>query len=100
MFDMPTDPDPHSENYDWALVKAFVGHLITGGCLFIAAGAVSMLIEFGADFADEFPKFWFLALVFHFVAYLILALDVGCLVFFLVVRAYRFVGDTWNSRGR
>jgi hypothetical protein len=76
-----------------------VGHLIVGGVLFISAGAISMLIELAADFADEFPRFWLLALVFHFVAYLILFLDVSCLVFFLVIRAYKFVRDTWNSRG-
>jgi hypothetical protein len=84
---------------DSALVRDFMGHLVTGGGLFLLAGGVSMLIELAADFIDEFPKFWFLALIFHFIAYLILALDVGCLVFFLVIRAYRFVGDTWKSRG-
>jgi hypothetical protein len=84
---------------DSALVRDFMGHLVTGGGLFLLAGTISMSIEFGADFIDEFPKFWFLALIFHFIAYLVLALDVGCLVFFLIIRAYKFVKDTWNSRG-
>jgi hypothetical protein len=90
---------PPENKHDAALVRDFMGHLVTGGGLFLLAGAVSMLIEFAADFADGFPKFWHLALVFHAVGYLILALDVGCLVWFLVIRAYRFVRDTWNSIG-
>jgi hypothetical protein len=90
-------PPPDTKD-DPALVRDMMGHLVTGGLLFLLAGAVSMSIELAADFADEFPRFWVLALVFHAVAYLILALDVGCLVFFLVIRAYRFVRDTWNSR--
>lgn len=77
----------------------FMAHLITGGVLFLLAGGVSMLIEYAADFADDFPKFWHLALVFHAISYLVLILDVGCLIFFLVIRAYRFARDTWNSRG-
>lgn len=92
-------PDQPGKKDDATLVRDFMGHLVTGGALFLLAGGVSMLIEFAADFVDEFPKFWFLGLIFHFVAYLILALDVGCLVFFLVIRAYRFVVDTWKSRG-
>ena len=57
---------PPTENKkDSALVRDFMGHLITGGGLFLLAAAVSMLIEFAADFADGFPKFWHLALVFH-----------------------------------
>ena len=91
-------PSPRTKK-DSALVIDFMGHLVTGGGLFLLAGAVSMLLEFAADFADGFPKFWHLAMVFHAIGYLILALDVGCLVFFLVIRAYRFVRDTWNSRG-
>jgi hypothetical protein len=91
-------PAPRTKK-DSALVSDFMGHLVTGGGLFLMAGAVSMFLEFAADFADGFPKFWHLAMVFHAIGYLILALDVGCLVFFLVIRAYRFVRDTWNSRG-
>jgi hypothetical protein len=90
-------PPPENKK-DFDLVKDFFGHLITGGGLFLSAAVVSILIELAANYVDEFPKFWLLALVFHFVAYLILALDVGCLIFFLVIRAYRFVRDTWNSR--
>jgi hypothetical protein len=93
----PSLPPPAKK--DSVLMLDFMGHLVTGGALFLLAGGVSMLIEFAADFADDFPKFWRLALVFHAVSYLILSLDVGCLVFFLVIRAYRFVKDTWNSRG-
>jgi hypothetical protein len=94
-----TMPLPPETKKDSALVMDFMGHLITGGGLFLLAGGVSMLIEFAADFADDFPKFWHLAIVFHAVSYLILILDVGCLAFFLVIRASRFVRDTWNSRG-
>jgi hypothetical protein len=90
---------PPGAKKDSALVMDFMGHLITGGVLFLLAGGVSMLIEYAADFADNFPKFWHLAVVFHAVSYLILILDVGCLVFFLIIRAYRFLRDTWNSRG-
>jgi hypothetical protein len=89
-----------SESRDVALVKSFLGHLLTGALLFIAAAVVSILIELAADYMDEFPKLFIVAAVFHVVAYLILALDVTCLVFFLVIRAYRFVRDTWNSRGQ
>jgi len=95
---MASSAQPNKKS-DSSLVRDFMGHLVTGGVLFLLAGGVSMLIEFAADSIDEFPKFWFLALIFHFIAYLILALDVGCLAFFLVIRAYRFVGDTWKSRG-
>jgi H+/Cl- antiporter ClcA len=84
-----------AENRDFELVKHFMGHLITGGVLFLTVGAVSALLELSADWLDEHPKLWLLAIVFHLVAYLILVLDVGCLIFFLVIRAYRFVRDTW-----
>jgi hypothetical protein len=67
--------------------------------MFLFAAAVSIALELAADYIERFPALWFIALIFHAIAYLILALDVGCLVFFLVVRAYRFVRDTWNSRG-
>lgn len=48
---------PPENKKDSALVRDFMGHLVTGGGLFLLAGAVSMLIEFAADFADGFPKF-------------------------------------------
>ena len=81
------------------LFKHFLGHLITAGLMFLAAGAVSMALELAADYIEHFPTLWVIALVFHAIAYLILILDVSCLVFFLIVRAYRFVRDTWKSRG-
>jgi hypothetical protein len=84
-----------AQNKDWALVKHFMGHLITGSVLFLTAGAVSAGLELAADYLEHLPKLWLLAIVFHMVGYVILALDVGCLVFFLVIRAYRFIRDTW-----
>jgi hypothetical protein len=93
---MPPLPNPKKDS---ALVIDFMGHLVTGGFLFLLAAGVSLAIEYAAELLDDFPKFWHLALVFHAISYLILILDVGCLVFFLVIRAYRFVRDTWNSRG-
>jgi hypothetical protein len=88
-----------AEDEDFKLFKHFLGHLITGGLMFLAAGAVSIALELAADYIEHFPALRVVALVFHAIAYLILVLDVGCLVFFLVIRAYRFVRDTWNSRG-
>jgi hypothetical protein len=89
-----------AEDEDFKLFKYFLGHLITGGLMFLAAGAVSIALELAADYIEHFPALWVVALVFHAIAYLILVLDVSCLVFFLVIRAYRFVRDTWNSRGK
>jgi hypothetical protein len=86
-------------NKDFQLFKDFLGHLITGGVLFLSAAAVSILLETAAHFIDKFPDLWLIAIVFRVIAYLILVLDVGCLVFFLVIRAYRFIKDTWTSRG-
>jgi len=68
---------PPENKTDAALARDFMGHLVTGGGLFLLAGAVSMLIELAADLADGFPKFWHLAPVFHAVGYPILPLDVG-----------------------
>jgi hypothetical protein len=87
------------EDQDSKLFKYFLGHLITGPLMFLAAAAISVLLEAAAQFIERFPEFWIIALVFHVLAYVILFLDVGCLVFFLIIRAYRFVRDTWNSRG-
>lgn len=87
-----------AENKDFDLVKDFMFHLVTGGIMFIVAGAISTGLEFAADYLDDFPKFWLLAIVFHLVGYVILALDVGSLVFFLVIRAYIFVRDTWSLK--
>jgi hypothetical protein len=89
-----------AENKDSDLVKHFMMHLVTGGILFIAAAAISAALELSADSLDEFPKLWLLAIVFHVVGYIILALDIGCLVFFLVIRAYRFVRETWIRKMR
>lgn len=83
-----------AEDKDFELVKSFFGHLVTGGGLFLIAGAVSILLETAARYIEHFPDVRVIALVFHAVAYLILFLDVGCLVFFLIIRAYRFVRDT------
>jgi len=87
-----------AENKDFDLVKDFMFHLVTGGVMFFMAGAVSVGLELGADYLDEFPKLWLLAIVFHLVAIVILALDVGSLVFFLMIRAYKFVRDTWSMK--
>lgn len=88
-----------AEDLDFKLFKYFLGHLITGGLMFLFAGAVSIALELAADYIEHFHALWVIALIFHAIAYLILVLDVSCLVFFLIVRAYRFVRDTWNLRG-
>jgi hypothetical protein len=88
-----------AEDQDFKLFKDFLGHLVTGGLMFLFAGAVSIALELAADYIESFPTLWVIALIFHAIAYLILFLDVSCLVLFLIIRAYRFVRDTWNSRG-
>ncbi|WLB43051.1 hypothetical protein QIH93_21115 [Bradyrhizobium ottawaense] len=87
-----------AQDKDFDLVKHFMFHLVTGGVMFLMAGAVSAGLELFADYLDEFRKLWLLAIVFHLVAIVILALDVGSLLFFLMIRTYRFVRDTWSMK--
>ena len=54
---------------DSDLVKDFMLHLVTGGIMFLMAAAVSVGLELTADYLDDFPKLWVLAIVFHLVGY-------------------------------
>jgi hypothetical protein len=44
---------PPENKTDAALARDFMGHLVTGGGLFLLAGAVSMLIELATSFAGR-----------------------------------------------
>lgn len=87
-----------TQDKDFDLVKHFMFHLVTGGGMFLAAGAVSAVLELAANYLDDFRKLWLLAIVFHVVSIVILVLDVGSLVFFLLIRTYRFIRDTWSMK--
>jgi hypothetical protein len=80
------------------LIIHFVGHIVLGVCLFVLTAAPALGLWELTRFIEGLQAPWWLIQVFHALAILLLAVDVICASFFILVEALKFLREIWENR--
>ncbi|HWA91789.1 MAG TPA: hypothetical protein VG889_17255 [Rhizomicrobium sp.] len=73
-------------------------HILLGALLFVLLAAPTLGLWELTKWIEGFGAPWWLADIFHGLAAVLLAVDLMCAVFFILVEAARFLREVWNNR--
>jgi len=82
------------------LVWHFAVHILIGACLFVLLAVPALCLWELTRWIERLGAPWWLSLLFHGLAALLLAVDLVCAVFFILVEAAKFLRETWDYRNK
>jgi hypothetical protein len=80
------------------LIWHFAVHILLGICLFVLLAAPAVGLWELTKWIEALGAPWWLATILHGLAALLLAVDLICAVFFILVEAAKFLREIWNNR--
>jgi uncharacterized membrane protein (DUF2068 family) len=80
------------------LIRHFAVHILLGAFLFVLLAAPAVGLWELTRWMEGLGAPWWLPFIFHGLAALLLAVDLICAVFFILVEAAKFLREIWRHR--
>jgi len=80
------------------LIWHFAMHILLGACLFVLLAAPALGLWELTRWMEQIGAPGWLSMLFHGLAALLLAVDLVCAVFFILVEAAKFLREIWRHR--